>query len=87
MTAMGQHRPIPPNRAMSADLPIATAITTCRAVAPHRFGCRPSIFHAKLGTRKTRVYQNRTKTPAVLIVEDEPLVRMGVVNIIKDAGF
>jgi CheY-like chemotaxis protein len=25
--------------------------------------------------------------PAVLIVEDEPLVRMGAVNIIEDAGF
>jgi CheY-like chemotaxis protein len=28
-----------------------------------------------------------TKIPAVLIVEDEPLTRMGAVNIIEDAGF
>src|SRR5580700_10413414 len=30
---------------------------------------------------------NSTKLPAVLIVEDEPLVRIGAVNIIEDAGF
>jgi two-component system, response regulator PdtaR len=30
---------------------------------------------------------NSTKMPAVLIVEDEPLVRIGAVNIIEDAGF
>ena len=30
---------------------------------------------------------NSTKMPAVLIVEDEPLVRLGAVNIIEDAGF
>ena len=30
---------------------------------------------------------NSTKIPAMLIVEDEPLVRMGAVNIIEDAGF
>jgi CheY-like chemotaxis protein len=28
-----------------------------------------------------------TKMPAVLIVEDEPLIRMGAVDIIEDAGF
>jgi CheY-like chemotaxis protein len=27
------------------------------------------------------------KTPAILIVEDEPLVRLGAVKIIEDAGF
>ena len=30
---------------------------------------------------------NSTNIPAVLIVEDEPLVRIGAVNIIEDAGF
>jgi CheY-like chemotaxis protein len=30
---------------------------------------------------------NSTNMPAVLIVEDEPLVRIGAVNIIEDAGF
>jgi two-component system, response regulator PdtaR len=30
---------------------------------------------------------NSTKLPAVLIVEDEPLVRIGAVNLIEDAGF
>jgi CheY-like chemotaxis protein len=30
---------------------------------------------------------NSAKAPAVLIVEDEPLVRMGAVNLIEDAGF
>jgi CheY-like chemotaxis protein len=30
---------------------------------------------------------NSAKIPAVLIVEDEPLVRMGAVNIIENAGF
>jgi CheY-like chemotaxis protein len=30
---------------------------------------------------------NSTKMPAVLVVEDEPLVRLGAVNIIEDAGF
>jgi CheY-like chemotaxis protein len=30
---------------------------------------------------------NSTKSPAVLIVEDEPLVRIGAVNLIEDAGF
>src|ERR1700730_3227845 len=30
---------------------------------------------------------NSTKIPAVLIVEDEPLVRIGAVHIIEDAGF
>src|ERR1700751_906723 len=30
---------------------------------------------------------NSAKIPAVLIVEDEPLVRIGAVNIIGDAGF
>jgi CheY-like chemotaxis protein len=30
---------------------------------------------------------NSTNMPAVLIVEDEPLVRIGAVNLIEDAGF
>ncbi|HTC04079.1 MAG TPA: response regulator [Xanthobacteraceae bacterium] len=30
---------------------------------------------------------NSTNIPAVLIVEDEPLVRIGAANIIEDAGF
>jgi CheY-like chemotaxis protein len=30
---------------------------------------------------------NSTKIPAVLIVEDEPLIRIGAVNLIEDAGF
>jgi CheY-like chemotaxis protein len=32
-------------------------------------------------------WEHSTKIPAVLIVEDEPLVRIGAVNIIEDAGF
>jgi two-component system, response regulator PdtaR len=30
---------------------------------------------------------NSTKIPAVLVVEDEPLIRIGAVNLIEDAGF
>jgi CheY-like chemotaxis protein len=30
---------------------------------------------------------NSTNIPAVLIVEDEPLIRIGAVNIIEEAGF
>ena len=33
------------------------------------------------------LWGDSTKIQAVLIVEDEPLVRMGAVNIIEDAGF
>ena len=32
-------------------------------------------------------WEDSSKTPAVLIVEDEPLVRLGAVRAIKDAGF
>src|ERR1700722_1007727 len=32
-------------------------------------------------------WRDGSKTPAVLIVEDEPLVRLGAVRAIKDAGF
>jgi CheY-like chemotaxis protein len=32
-------------------------------------------------------WEKVAKAPAVLIVEDEPLVRMGAVRIIEDAGF
>jgi CheY-like chemotaxis protein len=31
--------------------------------------------------------EDRAKSPVVLIVEDEPLVRLGAVKIIEDAGF
>ena len=31
--------------------------------------------------------ENSTKIPAVLIVEDEPLVRLGAVKMIEEAGF
>jgi two-component system, response regulator PdtaR len=37
------------------------------------------------GTRMER--ENSTKIPAVLIVEDEPLVRLGAVKMIEEAGF
>ena len=33
------------------------------------------------------LWRDRTKIPAVLIVEDEPLICIGAVNIIEDAGF
>jgi DNA-binding NtrC family response regulator len=32
-------------------------------------------------------WQDNSKTPAILIVEDEPLIRLGAVRAIKDAGF
>src|SRR5580704_11465544 len=32
-------------------------------------------------------WKDSSKTPAVLIVEDEPLVRLGAVRAIEDAGF
>ena len=32
-------------------------------------------------------WRDSTKIPAVLIVEDEPLIRIGAVHIIEDAGF
>jgi DNA-binding NtrC family response regulator len=32
-------------------------------------------------------WEHGSKTPAVLIVEDEPLVRLGAVRAIEDAGF
>jgi CheY-like chemotaxis protein len=32
-------------------------------------------------------WRDSTKIPAVLIVEDEPLIRLGAVKIIEDGGF